>query len=251
MDRSKLLRHLDEVLEARVGADYCPNGLQVEGRSEIRKVVTGVSACQELFERAGQVGADAVIVHHGLFWFGMPYPLTGLHYRRVATLIREGINLLAYHLPLDRHPTLGNNALAARALGLSDLLPFAPHEGHPVGFGGSFADPISPRELVERAEAFYGQEALTFLHGPDAIRSVALMSGGAPKEIQRALDEGYDAFITGESTEPVMNIAREGGIHFLACGHYATERCGIQALGDHLAETFGLDVEFIDVPNPI
>jgi len=251
MDRDTLVRYLDDTLQAHEGADYCPNGLQVEGRNEVRKVVTGVSACLELFEKAQKAGADAVLVHHGLFWHGAPYPITGLHYRRIAALVRNGINLLAYHLPLDRHPELGNNALAAKALGLQDLETFGTYKGLPVGLGGHFREPISPQELVQRAEEFFGQKALAFLEGPDSVTSLALISGGAPKEILRAIDEGYDAYLTGENTEIVMNLAREGHVHFLSCGHYATEVCGIRTLGEHLEEKFGLDVEFIDVPNPI
>ncbi|MCB1054911.1 MAG: Nif3-like dinuclear metal center hexameric protein [Acidobacteria bacterium] len=250
MQRADLVAYLDTFLEASRGKDYGPNGLQVEGRREIRKIVTGVSACQELFARARQAGADAVLVHHGLFWTGMPYPLTGMQYRRVAELFAGDLNLLAYHLPLDRHPDVGNNALACRALGLEHLEPFGDYEGLPVGFKGSFADPVTAAELVRRAGSFYEQEPLAFLDGPEPVATVGIISGGAQKDLYRAIDEGLDAFITGEVSEWVMNLARENRIHFLACGHYATERCGIRALGEHLAERFGLDVEFIDVPNP-
>lgn len=250
MDRAELVAYLDTYLQASQGKDYCPNGLQVEGRAEIRKVVTGVSACRELFERARQAGADAVLVHHGLFWYGMPYPLTGMQYRRVAELFDGGLNLLAYHLPLDRHPELGNNALACRALGLTVLEPFGEYAGLPVGFKGRFAEPVAAAELARRAEAFYEQTPLAFLEGPEAVTTVGVISGGAQKELYRAIDEGLDAFLTGEVSEWVMNLARENGVHFLACGHYATERCGIRALGEHLAQRFDLDVEFIDVPNP-
>ncbi|MCH9648017.1 MAG: Nif3-like dinuclear metal center hexameric protein [Deltaproteobacteria bacterium] len=251
MDRSALLQYLETTLRASEGQDYCPNGLQVEGRSEITKIVTGVSACQELFDRAHQAGADAVLVHHGLFWTGMPYPLTGLTYRRVSTLIKNDINLLAYHLPLDRHPELGNNALAAQGLGLTDLVPFGDYKGYPIGFAGHFQVGISPQELNRRAATFFDQQPQAFLHGPDPVSSLAIISGGAQKEFYQAIDQGYDAFITGEVSEWVMNLARESQTHFLACGHYATERCGIRTLGEHLAEKFSLEVEFIDVPNPI
>ncbi len=251
MERSALVSYLDDFLRASEGQDYCPNGLQVEGRSQVSKIVTGVSACQELFEGARQVGADAVLVHHGLFWFGMPYSLTGVQYRRVAELIQGDVNLLAYHLPLDRHPEIGNNAIAARALGLVDLVPFGDYKGFPVGFGGRFPTPISPQQLSLEAAEFFGQAPLSFLHGPDAIRRLAIVSGGAQKDFHLAIAEGYDAFITGEVSEWVMNLARETQTHFLACGHYATERCGIRALGEHLAGEFSLEVEFIDVPNPV
>ncbi|MEA2604088.1 MAG: hypothetical protein QOF89_5080 [Acidobacteriota bacterium] len=251
ISRHDLVAYLDKYLDAARGRDYGPNGLQVEGREEIRKVVTGVSACQELFVRAREAGADAVLVHHGLFWDGMPRTLTGFQFRRVAELIRGEMSLIAYHLPLDRHPELGNNALAGRAFGLADLEPFGMHEGLPVGFKGRFPEPIAASELVERCRRVYDQEPLTFLGGPDPVESLGIISGGAQRELYQAIGDGLDAYITGEVSEWVMNVAREAGIHYLAAGHYATERLGIRALGEHLAERFGLEAEFIDVPNPV
>jgi dinuclear metal center YbgI/SA1388 family protein len=247
--RDALVSYLDEYLDSR-GRDYGPNGLQVEGREEIRKVVTGVSACRELFVRAREAGADAVLVHHGLFWEGMPRTLTGFQYRRVAELIRGEMSLIAYHLPLDRHLEVGNNALAGRQLGLTGLEPFGLHEGLPIGFKGRFPSPIPAAELVERCRRVYGQEPLAFLSGPDPVRSLGIISGGAQRELYDAIADGLDAYITGEVSEWVMNVARETGIHYLAAGHYATERLGVRALGEHLAERFGIEAEFIDVPNP-
>ncbi|HVF59306.1 MAG TPA: Nif3-like dinuclear metal center hexameric protein [Thermoanaerobaculia bacterium] len=247
----ELVAYLDDLLDARNGRDYGPNGLQVEGREEVRRVATGVSACRELFERAAAAGADAVLVHHGLFWEGMPRTLTGFQYRRVAELVRAGMSLVAYHLPLDRHPTYGNNALAARAFGLEALEPFAVHEGLPIGFRGRFPQPVAAEELVRRCAAVYGQEPLAFLGGPERVRTLGIVSGGAQREVHDAIAAGLDAYLTGEASEWVMNVAREAGIHYLAAGHYATERLGIRALGEHLAERFGLAVEFIDVPNPV
>lgn len=249
--RNELVAYLDEYLDASHGRDYGPNGLQVEGREEIHKVVTGVSSCHELFVRAREAGADAVLVHHGLFWEGMPRVLTGYQFRRVAELIRGEMSLLAYHLPLDRHPELGNNALAARDFGLADLEPFAIHEGLPVGFKGRFSEPIPAAELVSRCERVYQQKPLAFLDGPDPVRTLGIVSGGAQREFQVAIGEGLDAYITGEVSEWVMNVAREAKVHYLAAGHYATERLGIRALGEHLREKFGIEAEFIDVPNPV
>jgi dinuclear metal center YbgI/SA1388 family protein len=251
IDRDRLVAYLDELLDARRGRDYGPNGLQVEGKPRIGRLVTGVSACRELFARARETGADAVLVHHGLFWEGMPRVLTGIQARRVAELFRGEINLLAYHLPLDRHPELGNNILAARAFGLADPVPFALHEGLPIGFSGRFPEPIAARELVERTTRIFGQEPLAFLSGPDPVQSLGLISGGAQKELYQAIEAGLDAFLTGEVSEWVMNVAREAGVHYLAAGHYATERLGVRALGEHLAQRFGLEVEFVDVPNPV
>ena len=250
VDREALVTYLDQYLDSR-GRDYGPNGLQVEGKAEIRKVVTGVSACQELFVRAREAGADAVLVHHGLFWEGTPRTLTGFQYRRVAELIRGDMSLIAYHLPLDRHPELGNNALAGREFGLTDLEPFGFHDGLPVGFRGRFPEAIPATELVDRCRRIYAQEPLVFLGGPTAVSTLGIISGGAQRDVYTAIDEGLDAYITGEVSEWVMNVAREAGLHYLAAGHYATERLGIRALGEHVREKFGVEVEFIDVPNPV
>ncbi|HEX3554886.1 MAG TPA: Nif3-like dinuclear metal center hexameric protein [Thermoanaerobaculia bacterium] len=249
--RHDLIAYLDQYLDASRGRDYGPNGLQVEGRDEIRKVVTGVSACHELFVRAREAGADAVLVHHGLFWDGMPRTLTGFQFRRVSELIRGEMSLIAYHLPLDRHAELGNNVVAGRAFGLTDLTPFGLHEGLPVGFKGRFPEPIAAAELLHRCRRIYGQEPLAFLAGPDPLQSLGIISGGAQREFYDAIEDGLDAYITGEVSEWIMNVAREAGVHYLAAGHYATERLGIRALGEHLAERFGIEAEFIDVPNPV
>ncbi len=251
IDRDELVAYLDDLLDAGRGGDYGPNGLQVEGRREVRRLVTGVSACQELFEQAAAAHADAVLVHHGLFWSGMPYPLVGVRFRRVAALIENGLNLIAYHLPLDRHPELGNNALGARAFGLTDLVPFAEHEGLPIGFHGRFPEPLSAEGLVERCRAVYDQEPRVFAGGPARVATLGIVSGGAQKELYAAIDAGLDAFVTGEVSEWVMNLALEAGVHFLAAGHYATERLGVRALGEHLAERFGIETRFVDVPNPV
>jgi dinuclear metal center YbgI/SA1388 family protein len=248
---AELAAYLDELLDAKRGRDFGPNGLQVEGRPEVRKVVTGVSACRELFVRAREAGADTVLVHHGLFWEWMPRQLTGLHFERVAELVRSGMSLLAYHLPLDRHAGLGNNAVAARRFGLVDLAPFAEYQGLPVGFKGRFPEPVSPERLVALCREVYCQEPLAFLSGPSAVTTLGIVSGGAQKELYGAIAERLDAYLTGEVSEWVMNVAREAGIHYLAAGHYATERLGVQVLGDHLREKIGLEVEFIDVPNPV
>jgi dinuclear metal center YbgI/SA1388 family protein len=250
VDREALVVYLDQYLDSR-GRDYGPNGLQVEGKAEIRKIVTGVSACQELFVCAREAGADAVLVHHGLFWEGTPRTLTGFQYRRVAELIRADMSLIVYHLPLDRHPELGNNALAGREFGLADLEPFGFHDGLPVGFKGRFPEAIPATELVDRCRRIYAQEPLVFLGGPTSVSTLGIISGAAQRDVYTAIDEGLDAYITGEVSEWVMNVAREAGIHYLAAGHYATERLGIRALGEHVREKFGVEVEFIDVPNPV
>jgi dinuclear metal center YbgI/SA1388 family protein len=251
VDLEALVSYLDAYLESPGTPDFGPNGLQVEGRKEVRKVVTGVSACLELFERATAAGADAVLVHHGLFWDGQPSTLVGFRYRRVAELVRAGVSLIAYHLPLDRHPEVGNNALAARALGLVDLEPFAEHAGLPVGFRGRYEEPVPFQTFRDRCRKLFGQEPEVFAGGPERVARVGIVSGGAQREVYTAIGDGLDAFVTGEVSEWVMNVAREAGIHYLACGHYATERLGIRALGEKVAERFGVEVEFVDVPNPV
>lgn len=252
MEIGTLVDYCDQLLGAREQKDYGPNGLQVEGRREVRRIVSGVSACVELFGRARDAGADVVLVHHGVLWeFLGTKPIVGFQYRRLATLIDAGMHLLAYHLPLDRHPELGNNALAAKRLGLFALEPFAVYHGSPVGFRGRYPEPIPAAELVARCRELFGQEPLAFLHGPDPVATVGIVSGGAQGELYAAIAARLDAYLTGECSEWVMNVAREAGVHFLACGHYATERLGVRALGEHLAARFGLEHEFVDVPNPV
>lgn len=252
MEIRALVEYCDQLLDAAAGRDYGPNGLQVEGTRDVRKVVTGVSACVELFERARDAGADAVFVHHGLLWESAgARAIVGHRRRRLATLIEAGLHLVAYHLPLDRHPELGNNALAAKQLGLYAVEPFAPHDGLPTGVRGRYPDPLAPAELVARCRAAFGQEPLAFLHGAEQVATVGIVSGGADRDVHQAIAAGLDAFVTGEASEWVMHVAREERIHFLACGHHATERLGIRALGDHLATRFGLEHEFVDIPNPV
>jgi dinuclear metal center YbgI/SA1388 family protein len=240
-----LIGHLDALLHPTAFDDYGPNGLQVPGSCEIRTVVTGVSASVELFERAVEHDADLVLVHHGLFW-GSAGPIDRQLKRRLQLLFESDIALAAYHLPLDAHPEVGNNALLAQALGATDPEPF-------VGIGVRARLPaISPEDLRARVrEATGGREPLAFLAGPDPVRTIGIVSGGAAKHLDDAIAAGLDAFVTGEPREPAMNDAHEAGIHFLAAGHYATETFGVRALGERLAAEFGVRHVFADVPNPI
>lgn len=246
-----LAEYLAEYLDVESIPDYGPNGIQVEGSEEVRRILTGVSACLELFEKAEKMSADAVLVHHGIFWKGMPYELTGVQFRRVETLIRSGMSLLAYHLPLDRHGDVGNNAVAARRLGLSSLEPFGSYEGTHVGWQGRFEDAVPFARFVAECEALYEREPVAFGDGASEIRRVGIISGGAQKQFHEAIELGLDAFVTGEVSEWVMNLARESGVGFVSAGHYATERLGVRVLGEHLAERFGVEVRFHDVPNPV
>lgn len=251
VDCRELIVYLDRLLDSTNFSDYGPNGLQVQGKNHIRKLTTGVSACLELFERSVEIGAHAVLVHHGLLWTGLPPEVTGVKYRRLEILLRNEINLIGYHLPLDAHPELGNNALGARGLGCSRLEPFAEVEGRKIGFHGRLTESIDPDQLLDRCNSVFGCDPLAFLSGPDTIETIGIVSGAGSKALYDAIELGLDVFITGEPSEWVMNVAREAEIHFVAAGHYRTEVLGIRALGEHLANRFGLDVEFIDVPNPI
>jgi dinuclear metal center YbgI/SA1388 family protein len=240
-----LIGHLDALLNPSAFDDYGPNGLQVPGNDAISTVVTGVSASSELFERAAEHGAGLVLVHHGLFW-GATGPIDERLKRRLKLLFDNDIALAAYHLPLDAHPEVGNNALLAAAIGATDPEPF-------VGIGIRARLPaIAPDDLRARVrEATGGREPLAFLAGPDPVQTIGIVSGGAAKHLDDAIAAGLDAFVTGEPREPAMNDAREAGIHFLAAGHYATETFGVRALGDRLAAQFGVRHVFADIPNPI
>lgn len=248
-----LLTELDTLLRPGDFQDYGPNGLQVPGAPEVGTVVTGVSAHLELFERAAARGADLVLVHHGLFWEGAPRALDRVGVARLRVLLEHDIALAAYHLPLDGHQEHGNNALLAAALGAASWVPFAPHKGVPLGVAATFpGEGISRTELVDRVrDVTEGREPLAFLHGPERVRRVGIVSGAASDHVHDALAAGLDAFITGEPAERAMAIARDYGISFLAAGHHATERFGVRRLGELLAERFGVAHEFIDVPNPI
>lgn len=249
--RNDLVAYLDRLLDAAGTADACPNGLQVEGADTVRRVVTAVSACREVFAGARQRGADTVVVHHGIFWRGDPPQLVGFRKRRVAELLAGDLNLIAYHLPLDRHAELGNNALAARRLGLEELEEFGDYEGAWLGYRGRFPTPIGRDELAERCSAVFEQTPRLFGDRRAPIERLGMISGAAQRELYTAIDAGLDAFVTGEASEWVMNVARETDVLYVEAGHYATERLGIRALGEHLAEELGLEVEFLDVPNPV
>jgi len=247
-----ILAHLDELLAPASFQDYGPNGLQVPGPQEIRTVVTGVSASAALFERAAELGADLVVVHHGLFWQGAPLALSPSAKRRLQLLFDHDMALAAYHLPLDGHPDVGNNALIAAGLGCDSHAPFAVHRGSAIGVAARFAgDGVPAVELVERVERLTGREPLAFLAGPERVRRIAIVSGAGSDYLADAIAAGHDAFLTGEPAERVMTHAREEGIHYIAAGHYATETFGVRRLGELLSERFGIRHEFVDIPNPI
>lgn len=248
---AELLAHLDELLEVSAVRDACPNGLQVDGPTEVHSVVTGVSACRELFAHARQLGAQLVLVHHGIFWDGQSPVLSGPAYARVTELIAGNVALAAYHLPLDRHAKLGNNALAAERLGLIDREPWGEYGGVAIGYRGRLDQPVTAAELAARCEALFGRKVDLFGASDRPVAEVGVVSGGAASLFPAAIAAGLDAYITGEPTEWVVHLARESGTRFLAAGHYATEVLGIRALGEYVAERYGITVEFVDVPNPV
>jgi dinuclear metal center YbgI/SA1388 family protein len=239
------------VLEPRRFDDYCANGLQVPGAEDVSTVATGVSAHAELFELAARERADLVLVHHGLLWGSGVRTIDALLARRLRLLFDANMALAAYHLPLDAHPRLGNNALLAKALGGTGLAPFALHEGEAIGFVTTFAPALPAPDLFARVQHLTGREPLVFDAGPAAVTRLAIVSGGGADYVIDAAAAGAQALLTGEVSERSMALARETGVHVIAAGHYATETFGVKALGEHLAERFGVRHVFIDVPNPI
>jgi dinuclear metal center YbgI/SA1388 family protein len=252
LDRDELARFLDGLLDARRFADYCPNGLQVEGARQITRIVCGVTASLALVEAAVREGAQAVLVHHGWFWRGDDPRVIGPRRRRLATLLAHDISLFAYHLPLDVHPEYGNNVQLARQLGWPD--------GDAFGKDGLLrmaeldapgAEPLSAAGLAASLRATLGREPLLVGELARPIRRIAWCTGGAHDSLQQAIDAGADAYLSGEIAERTTHLAREAGVIYAAAGHHATERYGVQALGQVLRDRFGLEVVFVDDPNPV
>ena len=250
---STLLRSLDERLKPSKFKDYCPNGLQVEGRKEVRKVVSGVTACHALIERALDENADMILVHHGFFWKGEDPCIVSAKKKRLALLLKNDISLVAYHLPLDAHPELGNNACLANKLGFRITGALVAGDEPAVGFAGELIEPCTAAELSEKiAVQLQRQPMLIKGHDRgDKIRSIAWCSGAAQGYIDQAIAQGVDAYLSGEVSEHTVHSARENGIHYFAAGHHATERYGVQALGEYLAQKFAVTHHFIDIDNPV
>jgi dinuclear metal center YbgI/SA1388 family protein len=246
MHRDELLRHLDATLEAPRFKDYCPNGLQVEGAAEVGRVVCGVSASLALIEAAIAAGADALLVHHGWFWRGEEPCLLGMRRRRMAALLAHDLNLFAYHLPLDAHPTLGNNAGLARACGWRAEGRFLDQD---IGWYGSGAD-ATVAALAGRLATVLGREPLVVGNRERPLRRIAWCTGAAQDGIEDAVRIGADAFVSGEISERTVLAAREYDVAYLAAGHHATERFGVMALAALLREQLGLDARFVDIDNP-
>ena len=249
---TSIIAALDERLTPEAFEDLGPNGLQVPGADEVTKVATGVSAQRELIERAIEEGAQLVLVHHGLFWRFLPTGLTPVLAERLRPLFKHDVALAAYHIPLDAHPEVGNNAILANALGCERHEPFGDFKGRAVGRAGTFGgDGVPAQELFARVHEVTGREPLVQGEGPERVRRIGIVSGSAASSLDEAAALGLDAFLTGEPREHVMADARELGVHFIAAGHYATETFGVRALGDWLAGRFGIEHVFVDVPNPV
>ena len=249
IERKQLLSAFDALLEPERFKDYGPNGLQVEGRGDIKKIVSGVTACLALIEAAVAVQADAIFVHHGLFWRGHDGRITGWLRQRLGLLMQHNINLYAYHLPLDAHAELGNNAQLGKQLGFTAQGRFGEQQ---LGWLGQAPAAVmaSPQALASHIEAALGRPVTLVAGRPGPLQRVAWCSGGAQGYFEEAIAAGVDVFVTGEISEPQAHYARECGVSFIACGHHASERYGAPAVAAHVAAQYGLEHQFIDIDNP-
>ncbi len=249
----QLKNHLDTCLQPSRFQDYCPNGLQVEGRKDIQRLATGVTACQALIDSAIAWRADAILVHHGYFWRGEAPQVVGMKRRRLAALLASEVSLFAYHLPLDAHPEFGNNARWGELMGieLAAQQALQPDQPGSVGNIGLLPQPVSAAALVRDIARATGREALHVGEPEALVQRIAWCTGAAQGYIDAAIAAGADLFVTGEASEQTVHVAREEGVHFVAAGHHATERYGVQALGEHLAHQFDIEHRFIDIDNPV
>ncbi|MGB1091422.1 MAG: Nif3-like dinuclear metal center hexameric protein [Oceanobacter sp.] len=251
LKRQQLINYLDELLQQKRFRDYCPNGLQVAGKEVVRHIVTGVTANQDLIEEAIALGADTLLVHHGYFWKGEDARVTGIKRERLKALLTHDINLIGYHLPLDAHPELGNNAQLAVQLGLQTEGLLDPSDPWSVGNLGRLPESMPASEFAVQIGEVLDRQPLHIGEDEDIVETVAWCTGAAQSYLQQAIDAGVDAFITGEINEHAVHLARETGIHYFSAGHHATERYGVKALGERISEEFGVQVTFVDIDNPV
>ncbi|MDO6783638.1 Nif3-like dinuclear metal center hexameric protein [Neptunomonas phycophila] len=248
---TSLVNYCEELLNVKEFKDYSPNGLQVQGKETVQRIVTGVTASQALLDAAVQYSADLVLVHHGYFWRGESECITGMKKRRLATLLGNDISLLGFHLPLDAHPEFGNNAMLAKKMGWQITRGLDAPLGRAIGMVGELPEPISGGRLAEQLAAVLERTPLHIQGIGHPIKKIAWCTGGAQGFIDKALAAGVDAYISGEVSEPTYHFAKEMGIDYFAAGHHATERYGVQALGEHLASKFGIEHRYIEIPNPV
>ena len=246
----ELVAYTDDLLEIHRFKDYCPNGLQVEGRTDVRRLVTGVTASQALIDAAIKQKADVLLVHHGYFWKGEDARIVGTKRRRIQSLLDAGISLLAYHLPLDAHPVYGNNAQLGERLGLTVEGQFGDSDPA-IGLYGVLKQAATAETFAAEIGKVLQRTPLHIPGDAKEIQRVAWCSGAAQGYIEKAQELGVDAYISGEISEQTVHFARETGLHYFAAGHHATERYGAWSLGQHLAQLFGLEYEFIDIDNPV
>ncbi|MBB1289340.1 Nif3-like dinuclear metal center hexameric protein [Pseudoalteromonas sp. SR43-6] len=250
MQRREFNQLLNDILKPHLIKDFCPNGLQVEGKNEIKKIVTGVTASQALIEAAIEQQADAILVHHGFFWKGESQPITGMKKRRIGALLANDINLFGYHLPLDIHPAVGNNAQLAKLLDIEIETGLEP-TSNSVAMKGRLKTPLSGEDFADKIAKVLNRTPLTSLVRSTKIETIALCTGGGQGYIDLAAEQGIDAYLTGEASEQTIHSSREQNIDFFAAGHHATERYGVKALGELLSQEHGFDVTFIDIDNPV
>ncbi|MFV8835903.1 Nif3-like dinuclear metal center hexameric protein [Aquisalimonas sp. APHAB1-3] len=250
MEPENLAAYADRLLDAQAFQDYAPNGMQVRGRRPVRRLVSGVTACQALLDEAVRLDADAVLVHHGYFWKGESPCINGMKAERLRTLLTNDMSLFAYHLPLDAHAELGNNACLAGDLDLTVTGTFETGTYRPLGMLGAPREPLPLDAFAERVAAALGRQPTVVAGGDHPVRRVAWCSGGAQGFIDHVATLGVDLYFSGEISEPTVHTARECGLHYLAAGHHATERGGARALGEHLAARFDLEHHFIDIDSP-
>ncbi|MBF0160846.1 MAG: Nif3-like dinuclear metal center hexameric protein [Magnetococcales bacterium] len=248
---TELEQYANTLLNVTAITDYVPNGIQVRGRPEVARIVSGVSASLELFQAATEWQADLILVHHGMFWDKEPRVVEGSLKKRLHWLLQNDISLMAYHLPLDCHPQLGNNSQILQRLHLEVGEPFALYRGTYLSAMGLRRPAWSLSACVAEITALFGGEPLVLPFGPEQIQRIALCSGAAPELLREAHQKGADLFLSGEATEYVYHFAKEEGIHYVAAGHHRTEMFGVQALGEHLADRFALEHRFINSANPL
>lgn len=250
VNRAELISYLDTYLASKLIKDYCPNGLQVEGSKKVTKIITGVTASQALIDEAISKQADMLLVHHGYFWKGEKEAIVGLKKNRIKALLLNDINLVAYHLPVDVHSEIGNNAQLGQLLQIENIAPLDGLSPTGIVMHGKLNTPLSAADLASQLASILARKPLVSNVRNKPIETVAWCTGGGQGYIDAAALEGIDAFVTGEVSEQTIHSSREHGIDFFAAGHHATERYGIKALGEHLTQQFDVDVEFIDIDNP-
>ncbi len=250
IQRNALLNYFNELLEPHKFNDYCPNGLQIEGKQTINKIVCGVTASKALIDKAIELKADAIFVHHGYFWKNESYPIVGMKKERIAALIKNDINLFAYHLPLDAHTTFGNNVQLAKKLGLETIGELNTNTSPNIGIIAQLPSPTDPEEFANHISNILGKPALHINGNQQKIHSIGICTGGAQGFILNAAEQGLDSYLSGEISENTTHIARECHIHYFAAGHHATERYGAQAISEHLSHIYDIEAIFVDIDNP-